>query len=116
MSSASHYLEELFGLTGRTAVVVGGTGVLGGAICHALGKAGAHVVVVGRNREHGESAVASIQGYGGSAEFAVCEATSREDLERLVSDLAAQGRHCDILVNGAGVNSPTPFLEITDDE
>ncbi len=110
------YLEQLFGLSGRTAVVVGGTGVLGGAICHALAKAGAHVVVVGRNREHGDTAVASIQTQGGSAEFAACEATSRDDLERLVADLGRRGLHCDILVNGAGVNSPTPFLEITDEE
>jgi NAD(P)-dependent dehydrogenase (short-subunit alcohol dehydrogenase family) len=110
------YLDELFGLSGRTAVVIGGTGVLGGAICHALAGAGAHVVVVGRNREHGDAAVASIAKQGGSAEFAACEATNRDDLERLVSHLAAQGRHCDILVNGAGVNSPTPFLDITDEE
>lgn len=116
MPSVAAYLEQLFGLSGRTAVVVGGTGVLGGAICHALAGAGAHVVVVGRNREHGESAVAAIRKEGGSAEFATCEATSREDLERLVADLAKSGRHCDILVNGAGVNSPTPFLEISDEE
>jgi NAD(P)-dependent dehydrogenase (short-subunit alcohol dehydrogenase family) len=110
------YLDQLFGLSGSTAVVVGGTGVLGGAICHALAGAGAHVVVVGRNREHGDAAVAAIANKGGSAEFAACEATSRDDLERLVSDLSGRGRHCDILVNGAGVNSPTPFLEITDEE
>ncbi len=116
MSSITTYLEELFGLKGRTAVVIGGTGVLGGAICQALASAGAHCVVVGRNREHGDAAVQTIQKSGGSAEFSACDATNRDDLDRLVADLGKRGLHCDILVNGAGVNSPTPFLDITDDE
>ena len=43
------YLHELFGLSGQTAVVVGGTGVLGGALADGLAAAGASVVVAGRN-------------------------------------------------------------------
>ena len=42
---SSNYLEELFGLTGQTAVVIGGAGVLGGALCAGLAQAGAHIVV-----------------------------------------------------------------------
>ena len=44
-SASANYLSSLFGLNGLTSVVIGGTGVLGGAIAQALGGAGAHVVV-----------------------------------------------------------------------
>ena len=45
---------DLFDLTGRVAVVIGGTGVLGGAVCDGLGAAGASVAVLGRSAERGE--------------------------------------------------------------
>ena len=54
------YLDALFGLSGQTAIVVGGTGVLGGALADGLAAAGAHVVVAGRNAERGETRVAAI--------------------------------------------------------
>lgn len=110
------YLTQLFGLSGKTAVVIGGTGVLGGAICDALAGAGAHVVAVGRNAEHGQAAVQKVVEAGGSAEFAAADATRRSDLEALVEQLKDAGRQCDVLVNGAGTNAATPFLDVTDDE
>ena len=85
--STADYLMQMFGLDGRTAVVIGGTGVLGGAFSDALGFAGAHVVVVGRNAEHGEAAVHRISEAGGSAEFFAGDATSRDDLTALVDHL-----------------------------
>lgn len=116
MSSPRDYLYELFGLAGKTAIVIGGTGVLGSSIAAALGRAGAHVIVVGRNAENGAAAVETIVSGGGTAEFFAGDATSRESLDALVAHLRAAGRTPDILVNGAGVNSPTPFLEISDEE
>jgi NAD(P)-dependent dehydrogenase (short-subunit alcohol dehydrogenase family) len=110
------YLTHLFGLNDKTAVVIGGTGVLGGAICDALAGAGAHVVAVGRNAEHGQQAVQKVVDAGGSAEFAAADATCRSDLQALVDHLKATGRQCDVLVNGAGINAATPFLEVSDDE
>ncbi len=112
----SDYLQGLFGLGGRTAVVIGGTGVLGGAIADALGSAGAHVMVVGRNAENGNACATRITDAGGSAEFVAADSTKREDLEAIIAHAAAAGRTVDVLVNGAGVNSATPFLEIEDDE
>ena len=99
-----------------TAVVVGGTGTLGGAFCDALAGAGAFVFVVGRDAPHGAARVAAIQAAGGQAEFFSLDATRREDYEALKLHLAAAGRPCDILINGAGINAATPFLEIPDDE
>lgn len=115
MSSAD-YLKKLFGLDGKTAVVIGGTGVLCGAIAEALGGAGAHVMVVGHNAERGNACVGRIVAAGGSGEFVTADVTKREDLEGLVAHLRKANRRADVLVNGAGVNSATPFLEITEEE
>lgn len=114
--SSANYLQKLFGLEGKTAVVIGGTGVLGGAFCDALAGAGAHTLVVGRNSEHGAACVERITAAGGSAEFVSADSTKREDLEAIVAHLKAANRSCDVLINGAGINSATPFLEITDEE
>ncbi|QDU35833.1 putative oxidoreductase UxuB [Maioricimonas rarisocia] len=114
--SSTDYLANLFGLTGKTAVVIGGTGTLGGAICEALAQAGAHVLVVGRNAESGNGLVERLEAQGASGEFVRADSTSRDDLEAIVAHLKSAGRTCDILVNGAGTNSATPFLEIEDEE
>jgi NAD(P)-dependent dehydrogenase (short-subunit alcohol dehydrogenase family) len=116
VQTTSTYLKDLFGLDGKTAVVIGGTGTLGGAFCDALAGAGAHVVVVGRNPEHGKHRVQAIADAGGSAEFFAADSTSRADLEALAAHLQAADRNCDVLVNGAGINSATPFLDIGDEE
>jgi NAD(P)-dependent dehydrogenase (short-subunit alcohol dehydrogenase family) len=110
------YLLSLFGLSGKTAVVIGGSGVLGGAMASALARAGAHTIIVGQNLDKGEAAARQLQTEGGDVEFFRADATSADDLHRLIAKLDAAKRRCDVLINGAGINSPTPFLEITDDE
>jgi len=114
--SVSEFLHGLFGLQGQTAVVIGGTGVLGSAISEVLGRAGAHVVVVGRDAAGAAVSVNRVQSQGGTAEFVRADATKQADLESLVQNLESRDKTADILVNGAGTNSPTPFLEITDEE
>ena len=98
--STGNYLNDLFGLHGLTAIVIGGTGTLGGSFCDALAGAGAHVLVVGRNEEHGTERVRLIQERGGSAEYFSCDATRHDDLNGLVSHLRANGREANILING----------------
>ncbi|NOY29707.1 MAG: SDR family oxidoreductase [Planctomycetes bacterium] len=110
------YLKKLFGFDGQVAVVVGGTGVLGGALCEGLAQAGAHVVVAGRNEERGQERVAAIEKLGGKASFVAVDATSRKSVEQLRDTVLQQQGKVDVLINGSGVNSATPFLEITDDE
>ena len=60
---------NLFDLSGETAVVIGATGALGGAIADGLADSGAAVAVVGRNKERGEARVKAIQARGGKAAF-----------------------------------------------
>jgi len=112
-SSPATYLERLFGLQEKTAVVIGGTGVLGGAICDTLAQAGASVYVVGSNQAAGQ---AVMDRWPSQATFFRADASRRADLEGLVEHLKSHGRNCDILVNGAGVNAAVPFLEITDED
>jgi len=110
------YLSGLFGLAGRVAVVIGGTGELCGAIAEGLAAAGAEVVLVGRNAEKAGARLKRIADAGGRGWFFAAEATSRKDLESLLAAAVARSGRVDIVVNGAGTNSPTPFLEITEEE
>jgi NAD(P)-dependent dehydrogenase (short-subunit alcohol dehydrogenase family) len=111
-----NYLEELFGLSGKTAVVIGGTGELCGAMATGLAKAGAEVVVVGRNEEKAQQKINEIEKDGGSAYFEPCDVGETESLQKLLDHVVERSGKVDILVNGAGINSPTPFFDIPADE
>ena len=106
----------MFGFEGQTAVVIGGTGVLGGALCDGLAAAGAHVVVAGRSEERGQSRVQAILDSGGAASFQPVDIYSRHSVESLCEQVFADRGRCDALVNCAGVNSAKPYTEITDQE
>lgn len=110
------FLDGLFSLAGQTAVVIGGTGVLGGALCDGLAHAGAHVVVAGRSAERGAERVRAIAALGGSASYEEVDVTSRQSLEALRDRVVASRGAVDILVNCAGVNSATPYEKITDED
>ncbi len=112
----SGYLTELFGLDGQVAVVTGGTGVLCGHMASGLAAAGAKVVVVGRNAERGAERVEAIRAAGGEAVFLAAAATNRDEVEGVLAAAIEQFGRVDILVNGAGMNRATPFLEISDEE
>lgn len=115
MLTSQEFLQQLFGLDSDVAVVIGGTGVLGGALCYGLGQAGAHVVVSGRSQKRGEARAATIRQSGGSAEFLPVDVTARESLERLRNSVHGRLGRIDILVNCAGVNSAVPYEAIDDD-
>ena len=72
---------NLFDLTGEVAVVLGATGVLGGAMAGGLAAAGAKVAVLGRNAERGEARVRSIEKQGGTAEFFSADALDQNSLK-----------------------------------
>ena len=115
MSSTS-YLKSLFDLTGKTAVVIGGTGELCGTMAVGLARAGATVVLGGRIKEKADKRLAEIESHGGKGYFVPVDVTSRQSLHDLLSTVLETSGGVDILINGAGTNSPTPFLEIPEDE
>ena len=113
---SQNFLESLFSLVGKTAVVVGGTGELCGAMAEGLASAGAEVVLVGRSEEKAKDRLAKIEAAGGKAYFVPCEVHSKSNLDNLLSTVLEKSGKIDILINGAGTNSATPFLEIPEDE
>lgn len=109
-------VEELFSLAGKTAVVIGGTGELCGSMAVALAKAGAEVVIAGRSEEKANQKIARISEAGGNAHFVQVNLGDRSEIERLLNETTKRSGKCDILINGAGTNSATPFLDISDEE
>src|SRR5688572_14405413 len=81
-----------------------------------LAAAGAEVVIVGRNETKAMARLATIESAGGRAWFHAAEATSKLELESLLSAVLQRSGRVDIVVNGAGVNSATPFFDIAEDE
>ncbi len=107
---------ELFSLKDKVAVVIGGTGELCGTMAEGMAAAGASVAIVGRDQAKAKVRLDNIAKGGGKAEFFSCDTTSKAGLEKLLADVIAKFGKVDILMNGAGVNSPTPFLEISEEE
>ena len=102
---STNYLESMFGLTGQTAVVIGGAGVLGGALCAGLVQAGAHVVVADLTDAGCQSRVESLKALGGKASYCLINVTQRESIENALAEALKQTGRVDILVNSAGVNA-----------
>jgi len=110
-------------LSRQVAVVIGGSGVLCGALARALGRHGAAVVVVGHSHLDRARAVADeIVTNGGRAMAAKADVLCRESLEALADRAAAAYGHVDILINGAGGAKPEattsaglPFFDLPKD-
>jgi NAD(P)-dependent dehydrogenase (short-subunit alcohol dehydrogenase family) len=103
---------DVFDLGGRVAAVIGGTGVLGGALCHGLGDAGAAVAVLGRSEERAVGRVAALEAAGVRAIAVRVDATDLAAVEAACREIETRLGPVDILVNAPGVNSSTPFFEI----
>ncbi|MFO0970402.1 MAG: SDR family oxidoreductase [Gemmataceae bacterium] len=97
---------DLFDLQGEVAAVLGGTGILGGAMAEALASAGARVAVVGRNAERGLDCVRRIEAAGGQAIFQAADAMSRDSLLKARDAIEKRWGTVSVLVNGAGGNKP----------
>src|SRR5262249_23738408 len=102
-STRMSYLDSLFGLHGTTAVVTGGTGGVGAASATALARAGANVIVSGRDRGRGEHVVAEIASDGGSAELELADVADAAAAVALADRVLERHPQVDILVNAAGV-------------
>ncbi|TVP76297.1 MAG: SDR family oxidoreductase [Puniceicoccaceae bacterium] len=112
----SQYLESIFSLKGKVAVVIGGTGELCGAMAEGLAAAGAETVLVGRSEEKAAARLAKIEAAGGQAYFEKVDVNSKASNQELLAAVLKKSGRVDILVNGAGVNSPTPVFDIEEDE
>src|SRR5580765_4278857 len=93
------YVEDLFGLDEQVAVVIGGTGVLGGALAEGLAQAGASVVVAGRSEERGHERVKAIEAIGGESTFLPVTADQRLSVQALLDATITAYGQVDMLVN-----------------
>jgi gluconate 5-dehydrogenase len=101
-------LEQLFGLTGRRALVTGGSSGIGRAIALALADAGAHVLVAARTRGAIDETVATIADGGGSAAGVVADLSTRAGAHALADAVG----EVDVLVNSAGINLRPPMPDL----
>jgi len=107
----------MFELTGKTALVTGGSRGIGRAICEALAKQGAHVVVnYVRGEEKAREVVAAIEAAGGSAEVAGFDVGNMTAAEENVAAIAKKLGKLDILVANAGIAKDGLLLRLKEEE
>ncbi|MEZ6132793.1 MAG: SDR family oxidoreductase [Planctomycetaceae bacterium] len=102
--------SDLFDLSNDVAVVIGGTGVLGGAMADALAAHGARVAILGRNEERGAARVKEIEAAGGTAMFHSADALDTDSLKVARDAINRRLGNVSVLVSAAGGNRPDATL------
>jgi len=109
-------VQELFDLSGRVAAVIGGGGVLAGEMALGLARAGAGVAILDCNEAAAERKAAEVEALGRRGLAVRADAAKKADLEAALDRILGAFGRVDILINAAGINSGTPFFEITEGE
>jgi len=109
-------MNDLFSLDGKVAAVIGGGGVLAGEMARGLAKAGADVAILDFNFDAAQAGADAIAALGRKSLAVKVDAASRADLEAALAAILAEFGKVDILVNAAGINSATPFFDISEEE
>ncbi len=102
--------NDLFDLSNDVAVVIGGTGTLGGSMANALASSGARVAILGRSEERGAARVKEIEAAGGTAMFHAADALEPDSLVAARDAINNQLGPVSILVSAAGGNRPDATL------
>ena len=108
--------DSSFDLSGRVAVVIGGTSGIGRAIAHGLARAGADVVPTSRRAEQVDAAVNEIKEIGRRSLVIASDVSDRESLQTLLNSCVDAFGKVDILVNSAGKTKRTPTLDVSEEE
>lgn len=114
--AARDYVARTFDLSGRVAALSGAGGHLIGAMSLALARAGCRVAVLDINLAKAQEVVRQIEEGGGEAIALALDVARKDEWESARQAIEARLGAVDILVNGAGINAPTPFLEIKVEE
>ena len=106
-------MENLFDLSGRTAVVTGSGRGLGREFALALARSGADVAISDIDPETAKRTAAELAAATGRRALAIpADVTVAEQVDRLATEIIAQWGHIDILVNNAGINIRKPITEL----
>src|SRR5690242_11375491 len=108
--------NALFSLAGHVAAVIGGGGVLAGAMATGMAEAGADIAILDVNAAAAGARAEQIRALGRKATGVQCDATSKESLQKALQAILSELGKVTVLLNAAGVNSGTPFFEITEEE
>jgi len=111
-----NYTDNLFSLKGKVAVVIGGGGVLGGAMAEGLARAGADIAIIDPQCDKAKKQIDSLKETGVRILPIEMDATRIRELKRASLQIQRNLGKVDILINAPGINSATPFLEISEDE
>src|SRR5437870_13902441 len=110
-------LAQLFDLTGKVALVTGGSKGLGKAMARGFAEAGADVIISSRHAGELRAALDEVlAGTSRRGNYVVADMTKRADVDRLATAAIKEMGRVDILVNNAGTNIPQPIDEIRDDD
>lgn len=111
------YLEDIFSLQQKVAIIIGGSGVLGGEMSKSLAGAGAKTAVFySSSKDDALQTKNAIEEAGGEAMVCQADAQDEASLKEAIDEVAEEWGRIDILVNAQGVNSTTPVQEITEEE
>jgi NAD(P)-dependent dehydrogenase (short-subunit alcohol dehydrogenase family) len=110
------YLDEVFGLRGRTAVVTGGSSGIGRSMAVALGRAGARIILVARRPEPMSEVVEELEGHDAEGHAISVDLADRAALTAAVRKITDVYGVPDVLVNSAAVNRRPPMDELTEDD
>ena len=108
--------ESLFDLSGRVAVITGGTTGLGREIALGMAAAGADVIASSRRQQQVDSVAAEIEKLGRRTLRKTCDVLDRSSLERLHEEMLKAFGKIDILVNAAGITQKVPTLEVSEED
>src|SRR5690349_9273966 len=104
---------KLFDLTGRSAVITGGSKGLGYAMAAALASAGANIALVNRNVQEGESAAKTLhKEFGVGVSFTTVDVTDEKQVDTMTQAAIKMLGKIDILINSAGINIRGPIDEL----
>ncbi len=105
MGQHENYLAGLFSLEGKTAIVTGGSGILGGAMARGMSHAGARIALLDRREGEAGAIIKEIEGWGDEAIIVTADVMTRDDLERARDTILKRWGRIDILLNAAGGNT-----------
>jgi 2-deoxy-D-gluconate 3-dehydrogenase len=106
----------IFDLSGRVAIVTGGNGGIGLGIARGLARAGARIMVVGRDPAKTEAASNELNGAGHDTDFVTADLRESGECRRIIADTHSRYGRIDILVNNAGVSVRKPPQDYTLDD
>jgi NAD(P)-dependent dehydrogenase (short-subunit alcohol dehydrogenase family) len=108
--------DELFRLDGKAALITGGYGGIGEAVCRALARRGAKVAVTGHNSEKAAACAKALRSQGHDAFSTAFDVASVAETRRMVDEVAAHFERLDILVNCVGLNREEKAEEVTEEQ